>query len=535
MRYLLSLIFVLSIDLFAVTYPTANISQCNPTQTKYLLSDTVGSCNNSWDSDGYTVCNTISSNADHYVVTFSGEPYTSSCQKREITYRPISTCPQGQIANEFGVCEVPPPPAECSWAKSPWIESYRSQFECHNGNYGRGLSSGFSYLWNWEWCEANQKCYGLEYFCPAGQIWDSSISSCRQPKPPYSPDCANCGYYKQSGSIVGAAGKQCYIDYICKCNPKIRQRVDVSCGAGPVDGVPETPNPSAPTPEDLEPDPTPNTTGTGNCFAAESVARINCQSPKILSFQCDPRTGTVTKNECKNPELPTETPKNEGDDTKGATTADIKDLANKLPTSIRDALKDYLSDGSMPHLEAIRGQLQASVILDADRNDKLDSLGASVDSGLILQSDANEKLDGIRSSTDGIKGSVDGVKGSLDDIKNILNDDGSSVPTEELSDFEDSSIFDEVHQAGNKMLEDATGIVNQYDIAKSQISNGFPPVTIPNGSCPTIVGPLGVTVNLSKIGSYISPYSSLFALFIYIIITYHNLRFLFMFFIARSR
>jgi hypothetical protein len=226
--------------------------------------------------------------------------------------------------------------------------------------------------------------------------------------------------------------------------------------------------------------------------------------------------------------LPTQTPIAPGDSTKNSTSEDIKNLANSLPTGIRDALKDWFTDGSMPHLEVIRGTLQASTILQADANDKLTSISASADASL-------GKLDDIKTSTDGVKNSVDNMKGSIDGLKDLFTNDSQFPETDKLEHFEDTTIFDDVSEAAQKMSDDAIGIIDQFDTAKNQISNGFPNVSFPNGSCPILTGPFGVSANLSSIGYYISPYSSFFALFIYLVVTFANLRFLFLFFISRSR
>ncbi|MBV5279305.1 MAG: hypothetical protein J0647_09825, partial [Campylobacteraceae bacterium] len=186
---------------------------------------------------------------------------------------------------------------------------------------------------------------------------------------------------------------------------------------------------------------------------------------------------------------------------KGATTEDIKKLGNSLPTSIKDALKDFFTDGSMPHLEAIRGTLQASTILQADSNDKLDSISSSTDAGLILQSDANGKLDSTNTKLDSIKSSLDGGNGVS---SSSLVDDSDFIPN--------SSAVSSITALSN----DLSTIKQQFENTKNLVSGNFTPPTFSSGSCPTVSGPAGLSFNPSQIGSLLSPYSPIISILVYI-------------------
>lgn len=475
----------------------------------------------------------------HFTTTdYTSHPYCAvhPYSEKIIKYQIVSECPVNTVPNSNGICETPPAPQTCSWATTPpYYASGLSQVSCSNV-HKTGLTGDLYYKWNFSWCAADNTCYGRRYYCPVGQIFDLSTESCRAPKDPYMTDCANCGYYKVSGSVQTNNLKSCFIDYICKCNPKIRHRTDVSCSSAPVDSnYPET-NPDAPTlPTNESTKPASSSENTGNCFAAESSARLNCLRPNVLSFQCDPTTGKVLKNECKAPTVPEQTQKNAGDSTNAATTEDIKDLGNNLPKSIKEALSDFFTDGSMPHLEAIRGQMQASNILDADRNDKLDTMSASIDAGLVLQTDANEKLDGIKTSTDGVKSSVDSLKSSVDAEKSVLdriaeffNDtstyNGESVPTDS-----DISPDSNTTNGFDTFTNSITQTKDQFDQALNVMGGGVPNIVFRSGSCPSYTF-MGHNVSLSSIGQSISPYSSIFSILIYISLMITAFRLVFGFF-----
>lgn len=497
MRYLLSLLFIFSLNVFAVCSSprnnqyAENISSCNELKGKIFSWK--------WDTKTYAGYNNYLVIDILYQSPKAGGGLYCGVYEQLIPHNNTgcvyntSTC----------TCETP----TCSWATTPpYVQTNLNQSQCSNANKV-GYTMDTTYTWNFSWCAVENTCYGLEYSCPAGQIFDSTTSSCRAPKEPFNPSCGTCGFYKQSGSIEGPAGKTCYIDYICKCNPKIRIRTDVSCSSGPVSDAPVT-NPDAPN-FPYEGDPTsaaPNIKDhSAMCGTEKMMAQASCISPKILSFSCDPLTGTVTKSECKDPTTPATTPINSGDDTKAATTQDIKDLGNNLPTSIKDAIKDFFTDGSMPHLESIRGSLEASLTLDSDRNDKLDAISASADASLSLQSDANDHLSGIKTSVDSMKGSLEG---------------GTGIPSSSM--ISDADILPDgtIGSTVAALSDDLGSIQNQFANAKQLVTGNFTPPTFSGGSCPTLVGPAGISVNPAQIGATLSPYSPIISILVYISIMF---------------
>lgn len=528
MRYLFSLLFIFSLNVFATCSTnqkqvTNYVSTCNAVVGKFYFgpSDFGSSTRYGYTNELITGINYESPKAGggYYCgITYTVVPHnTTGC-----VYN-TSTC----------TCEMP----TCAWATTPpYVQTNLNQSQCSNANKV-GYTMDTTYTWNFSWCAVENTCYGLEYSCPAGQIFDSTTSSCRAPKEPFNPSCGTCGFYKQSGSIEGPAGKTCYIDYICKCNPKIRIRTDVSCSSGPVSDVPVT-NPDAPN-SPYEGDPTsaaPNIKDhSAMCGTEKMMAQASCVSPKILSFSCDPLTGTVTKSECKDPTTPATTPINSGDDTKAATTQDIKDLGNNLPTSIKDAIKDFFTDGSMSHLESIRGSLESALVLDADRNDKLDAISASADASLSLQSDANDHLSGIKTSVDGLKSSLD--SGKTDQPFSGFTDNNIF---QNPNDASNTSVLEDIKNFSNQIVTDATSIGTQFDNAKSSIQNGFQPVSLPSGGCSDLSFDLPGSnvqnvVPLSRVPSIISPYSPIFSLLVYMTVMFFIFKFLFLFFISRSK
>jgi len=254
-------------------------------------------------------------------------------------------------------------------------------------------------------------------------------------------------------------------------------------------------------------------------------ATYNCQAPNVLKFSCDVTTNVATTS-CVAQTETTKTTVDSADSTAVATTADIKNLSNSLPDSVRNALKDYLSDGSMPYLESIKGSLDASVILQADANDKLDTISASTDAGLALQSDANDKLDTLNETMK--EGKTDQAFPGFNDSPDV------AVPEDH------SSLFSDIHDFANQIISDASGISTQYDNAKSALDNGFQPVSLPSGGCQDITfsilgsGVISV-IPMCKAPELIAPYSPIFSLLVYVVVMFFIFRFLFLFFISRSR
>lgn len=427
------------------------------------------------------------------------------------TPNPCPNCPTGTYLDPDGTCH-PNPIVKCSWATNPPYHSTTlAQSECNNAQKIGSTLEPY-YLWNFSWCPADSTCYGRYMYCPAGQYYDSSLKTCKTP----SPKTNSCpsGYYKICKGVTSAGGTSCSCDFICKDDPTKKLTYEVSCEAKPVDNTPLT-NPDAPNeaPEDNPSQPVKDWDTAGQCFQKQTDARWACNSPKVLSFYCDPKTGKVIRNECKDPTLPTQTPIAPGDSTKNSTSEDIKNLANSLPTGIRDALKDWFTDGSMPHLEAIRGTLQASTILQADANDKLISISASADASL-------GKLDGIKTSTDGVKTAVDGVTTALNQGGTYS---GATMPTEnDLKPTDPTSDFDTFT---NSITQTKDSFYQAYNL----FSRGVPSVTIGSGSCPTFSF-YGKSYSLGSIGQSIAPYSSVFSILIYISLMFRAFRIVFSFF-----
>lgn len=402
-------------------------------------------------------------------------------------------------------CEAP----NCSWATTPpWYKSTRSQSTCNNSN-GYGSSSEDSadiYWFNFSWCQADSNCYARKYHCPAGTAYDSTTKTCLAPTKP-KPDPKYCpqGFYPTAVKMISsvAGGEVCGQDWICKNNPSIVINREFSCGAGPVDDQFPPTNPDAPIEDDAPfvQDPGDHST---TCGTKKMLAQSACQSPNILSFSCDPRTGQVTKQECKTPTLPNDKDINPEDSTAGATTADIKDLSNTLPKSIREALSDFFTDGSMPHLESIKGSLESSLHLQADTVTAVNNVENSINAGLSLQSDANSKLDGIKNAIDNIAPSEEG---------NGVN------PSDYITDSDlvpDSTIGTTIEG----LSDDLESIQDQFVNAKNIVSGNFTPPSFSGGSCPTLTGPAGISVNPAQIGAVLSPYAPIISILVYISIMF---------------
>lgn len=449
----------------------------------------------------YVGASTTDYTLNHSTVNANGSYnyYFSYVQK---SYSVATTCPTGEIPDSKNICK---PFSPCSWATNPpWHplnESGYNSVSCTPLNANSLFANHTpNYVSDASWCSSNSTCYVRSAGCPVGQFYDKSKHKCVYPI----GDENKChdGYVTRNWSTsIDGITKTCWTEKICKSNPAIKETYKVSCGTSADDKAPATGSEGTKSPS-IAPDSSrkPTSGTSGNCFASQSVARMECSPPNVLAFSCDPTTGIVTKSTCTLPTTPTTTQINEGDSTKGATTEDLKNLSNTLPTAIKDALSDYFTDGSYSHLESIRGSLEANTILHADTNDKLDSISASTDASLVLQGDANEKLDSIKDSTDGVKDALT-AGGSYF---------GDSMPSEsDLSpDADTASNFD-------VFTNSITSVQDTFNNAQNVFSGGLHAPTFSGGSCPTY-NFYSHPVSLNKIGDAISPYSSIFAILIYI-------------------
>lgn len=426
----------------------------------------------------------------------------------------VTSCPSGTEPDADNICKTPPPPATCSWATTPpYFVTSNTQSTCSNTHKDiTNDGSHESYYYNFSWCALDSKCYAREYYCPSGQRFDFEKNECYSPiKPPLGGSGCPDGFYKQSGSITGPAGKSCYIDFICKTDPTNRTRTDVSCGSGPVDSAPET-NPDAPAIPD-ESSSSNNKDHSAKCGTDRMMAQASCPLPQLLTFSCDPTTG-LSSSSCKSPFDNTQAQRNSNDSTTASTSEDIKNLSDTLSDNFSKTLANYLTDGNSNHLADIKSSLQQMTTLDADRNDKLDTLIASVDGGLVLQGEANTKLDAVKNSVDNVSSSLNaGGEYTGEDMPSASDLAPDSNTTSGFSTFTDS--FDQIK--------------NQFDQAQLIFSQGLPVPQAGSGSCPSYTF-YGNEVSLSKIGTAISPFSSIMSILIYISLMIGIFRLVFSFF-----
>lgn len=512
MRFFIFFIFLFSTNVFAELY----VKSGDPFFVE---------CRTNNDTD-YWEYNANKSIKYHHYTADKNAACGTKWKKYTQNYNRVTSCPTGQTPDSNEICQ---PPQNCSWATTPpwFVIPNTNVVQCNTtGLNGLSADNTQSYLSNAQYCTSDSTCYGKLINCPTGMVFSKSQQKCVIP----SPDSTKCpaGYYtKTSSTSIDGITKSCYLTYICKTDPSIRFDKIVSCGVDPEQTEPYQ-TPSGTTQDSPQSSSSSTKDQSTKCGTEKMLAQSSCalQPRHYLVFECDPLTGMVKKSQCLPTETSPQTPIESGDDQKGSTTADIKDLANKLPDSIRTALKDFFSDGSMSHLESIRGSAESSLLLDADRNDKLDNLGASVDAGLVLQSDSNEKLDGIKSSADAIKGSVDAQKPILDQIADFFSDDtqyeGEDVTQGNLNpDSNSTDGFDTFTLAYDQ-------ITNQFNQASNVFSSGVPNITFEGGSCPSYSF-MGNSVSLSSIGQSIAPFSSILSILIYISLMINAFRLLFAF------
>lgn len=419
-------------------------------------------------------------------------------------YTPVVTCPNGGTPDLNGICTAP---VQCSWATNPpWSDTLTgyNSVSCNINTINNSKNDlSPSYDSAASFCPTNNICYGVPTTCPTGQIYKKSSNRCEYP----TPDNGNCpaGFTKTNYS-VGALGSQvCHTLYTCKNNSSIEYDITVSCGASG-NSSPVTGQNGPITPTKL-PDQTgtSNTAGVSQCNYQRQLAQINCVSPNVLSFSCDPTTGTPTTS-CNPPSKSTDTPLNSGDSSTAATTADIKNLTNTLPQSIKDVLKDYFSDGSSPYLSTIKGTLDETKTLQATANDTLTAIDASTEASLSQQKTTNQKLDTLKTSVDALGNKISDGSGY----------NGDSLPTSsDLASDSDHSISGTL----NGMVSDVTSIGTQFSNLKNQVTNGFTPPTFNDGSMPVLRTDFHgypITADTAQIANVISPYSPIIAILVYV-------------------
>lgn len=416
-------------------------------------------------------------------------------------------CPTGQAYDPASCsCKT----ESCSWAVSPYLLTYLSESNCHNGiKIGQQMST--SYVWNFHWCSVDSKCYGVAYSCPAHQVYDVFLGSCRPLDNSPSPKCPS-GYYTESKTVQDTSGTICIDTKICKDNPSDKYDYEVSCASGQLD--PGTPiNPAdAPDPDTVDPKTTAN---KKVCDSFRSNANLNCLlQHKKLSFECDNSTGIVTKSECVSETTSEDTTINEGDNTKGSTTEDIKTLSNELPAKIKSELSEFFTDGSVNFLDQIRNQLNESLNVQASQSDTLKDISSSMDGMLVRQDGTNTRLDTANAHLSGIEGAINNQSSSISNLANVLQSNesfnGEDVTNTNLE--PDANTTDGFDVFTNGISE----VKNQFDEAVNILSGNLPsPAFEQTGSCPSYSFH-GNTVSLSKVGDYLRPYSSVIALIVYI-------------------
>lgn len=478
-------------------------------------------------------------------ITYKANGNPGRCTVFNQGYTTTTTpCPSGQVLDSHNECIVPAPPETCTWAVSPYTPVNVDKSVCLPSAPSYGNIDDITYYKYFKWCEPDTQCYAKEYSCPAGKKYSFNSNSCEYPVLPPLDECPGGQVYTRTKSVTVNGKEVCGTEIICKSNGKILKTSEVSCGAGPV--LPDTTENPDPTPsQPADPWERPSDRST-ECGTKRALVENQCQLPNVLKFFCDPKTGVATSS-CTPPTNPTGPDQAPGDDTKGVTTKDIKDLATSLPSDIKKSLQDFLTDGSTPYLSSIKASLQSSTILQADANDLLGSLEASSHAQLNLQADTIDAVNGVKSSVNGLEGSIDGVKSSVDSLNDSLKSGmtdqefGGFANSDQVVDAPDnSSLFDDIVDFGNQISGDASSISTQYDSAKTQISQGFAPVSLPTGSCNDlsfVIPGSGVsnTIPMSRIPSIIAPYGAIFALLVYATIMFFIFRFLFLFFISRSK
>lgn len=511
-----------------------------------------------WTGSGYlTPYQTTTFNASHVVANIS-EGYTSpfyysnlwwlydkytnvifnadgtkDYTKTSYWFTVTSQCNLPYVANPVTkVCEIPP----CGWATTPpWypysgLDSVSCRPVLINYLYADNQSH---YVSNAQYCQEKNTCYVKLFPCPLGQNWDKNKAKCVAPIPPETCE----SWYVSTFQSISSTGEKCTKTWTCKTNSSLTHSESVSCGVTAAD------------------------TASYNTPTGETS-----DTPQPSSNQPQKPTPSSTPS-------PSSTPM-DNTNTTAATSSDIANSANKLSTDIEKSLRTYLTDGTTSHLQYIRDAMDIQLDQQFTSNTHLESLKSSADASLVLQSESNTKLDRVNQNIESTNLQLTESNSKLGDIKSSINENGSRIDgtntrldtlnaiqtqsnaelsesksfLQKISDFftDDQSGTYEGDTSYNQpdtnadpdgsfsasigsMTSDISSIGDQFSQVKNIVSGNIPAPSFSSGSCPTLDGPLGTSVNLNKIAQVISPYSSIFSILIYISIMIATFRSVFNF------
>ncbi len=362
------------------------------------------------------------------------------------------------------------------------------------------------------WDYSTNKCLALGFKCKQGRLYDKNSKTCKIPKDDVSfpqdekNKCLGNDWGKRNdwnfcneciGSVgiwrapadLGYYGLECnkrYIEYQCKKDYRMKKFKEVSCGDPiPVDS--ETNELKVSSVEDtvFSDVKTKNKATVNPNDANSSVNEDLTKIERVLLDQIKPILD-VSKNKLSSIDI-----KLSSANAKLDTINNNLTRTNSKLDTVNNTLNSLNNEQSFTNskLDTVNNNLNST-------NSKLDSLNNE-------QSSTNSKLD---TSNDKLSSIDETLKEILESVGIEMDKDTTSLdnPTEI-----DSSIYDNLFENFRDMINGIVGIKDEFQKTKDMLNGDKPVLSIPRGGC---------NENMKRFSSYISPYSSIFALITYVVL-----------------
>ncbi|WP_373002615.1 hypothetical protein [Sulfurimonas sp.] len=184
------------------------------------------------------------------------------------------------------------------------------------------------------------------------------------------------------------------------------------------------------------------------------------------------------------------------------------DMDNLTPSEVTDQNLSNLPtiDPTNANLSTIEGLRAIESAIKDNLNPKIDTINENLLT-------TNSKLSNIDNKLTSSNTKLDGIKSSLDNINGVLNTTGDGIDPSNM-DIDvtpldtTKSIMDNLTDNVSELTDGMTSIKTKFDETKSLLSGQQPVLNIGGGSCND--------EHLAKFAGYISPYSSIFSLVVYV-------------------
>lgn len=216
-----------------------------------------------------------------------------------------------------------------------------------------------------------------------------------------------------------------------------------------------------------------------------------------LEYQCvkDYRIKKYVEVSCGDP-IPIDSETNEINMDNLSPTVTVDQNLSDLPTI----------DPTQANLSTIEGLRAIETAIKENLSPKIDT----VNDNLLI---ANNKLSDIDNKLFSSNTKLDDINTNLDNINGVLNTTGDGIDPSnmdiDVTPLDDTnSIMDNLTDNVKELTDGVTSIQTQFTETKALLSGEQPVINIGRGSC--------TDENLAKFAGYISPYSSIFSLVVYV-------------------